>query len=215
MKENPYNALKKICMLRDPVIVCFSTGRDSIVMLDLMIKYYKGPMKFVYYYFVPDLEYKEKLLRYYEKKYGIKIIRKPSWGTLSYTLGKKVEQGDVMRITRRELGITYIALGMRRCESLTRRGILAGIKDIDEKFKYFYPIIEFTQKQVESYICMHDLVVGEEYKAGYKHDLSTPDNYALLYIKNQYPYDYQKIIKAFPKLEAGIKRIEMFGGTQG
>lgn len=213
-KINIYASLKKICTLKEPIIVCFSTGRDSVVMLDLMMKNYTGDMKFVYYYFVPGLEYKERLLRYYEKKYGIEILRRPSWGTLSYLQGKKVEQGDVMKATRKELGLTYIALGMRRSESLTRRGILAGITDIDEKFKYFYPIIDFTQKQVEAYVRMNNLVVGEEYKNGFKHDLSVVDSYGLLYIKNQYPNDYDKIIKTFPKLEAGIKRIEMFGGNK-
>jgi phosphoadenosine phosphosulfate reductase len=211
MKSNIYDAINRISTLSYPVIVAFSTGRDSITMLDLMMKYYKGEMKFVYYYFVPNLEYKEKLLRYYEHKYGIEIIRKPSWSTLTYTLGKKIEQGDVMRMTRHDLGISYIALGMRRCESLTRRGILSGIKDIDEKYKYYYPIIEFTEKQVAAYVKMNNLPTGSEYQEGFKHDLSVPDNYGLLYIKNNYPADYQKIIRTFPALEAGIKRIEFYG----
>lgn len=213
LKANPLSTIKELSALTEPILVGFSTGRDSIVMLDLLMKNYKGKMTFVYYYFVPNLSYKEKLLQYYENKYNIKIHRKPSWGTLSYTLGKKVEQGDVMRMTRREFNIQYFALGLRRSESLTRRGILAGCTGIDEKFKYFYPIIDFTQKQVQSYVYMNKLPIGEEYSLGFKHDLSVVDSQGLLFIKNQYPEDYTKIINAFPSLEGGIKRLQYYGGN--
>ena len=52
----------------------------------------------------------------------------------------------------------------------------------------------------------------KEYKDGFKHDLSTPDHLGLLYIKNQYPEDYEKIISTFPNLEAGVKKLEFFRG---
>ncbi len=210
-KVGCFDAIKRISSLTEPCLVGFSTGRDSVVMLDLMMKNYRGKMTFVYYYFVPNLEYKEKLLRYYESKYNIKIERRPHWITLSYMLGRRVEQGDVMKNSRHEFNLTYFALGTRRSESLTRRGQLAHIYGIDEKFKYFYPVIDFSTKQIDAYVKMNNLVIGEEYKFGYKHDMSVPDNAGLLYIKNQYPEDFEKIVKTFPMLEAGIKRLEMYG----
>ena len=207
--KNPYTAIKSIsAKLKEPVIVAFSSGRDSIAMLDLMMKYYKGEMKFVYWYFVPNLEFKEKLLRYYEKKYGIEIIRKPSWTTLAYTTGKKIKQGDCFKQIRKELDIPYMALGYRRSESLTRRAILSDVVDIDERNKYIYPLIDFTPTQIKEYVKINRLPIGEEYSLGFKHDFSTPDNEILLYIKNQYPKDYQKIISTFPLLEAKIKQYE-------
>ena len=214
-KVSCYNAIKRISTLTEPCLVGFSTGRDSVVMLDLLMKNYRGKMTFIYYYFVPNLDYKEKLLRYYESKYDIKIERRPHWITLSYMLGRRVEQGDVMKNSRHEFDLTYFALGTRRSESLTRRGQLAHIYDIDEKFKYFYPVIDFTTKQIDAYVKMNNLVIGDEYRQGFKHDLSVPDNMGLLYIKNQYPDDYKKIIQTFPQLEAGIKRIEMYGVQNG
>lgn len=160
--------------------------------------------------FVPNLEYKERILCFYEKKYGIKIERRPSWSTLSYMLGRKIVQSDCMNDSRHEFNASWIALGTRRCESLTRRGILSGIDSVDEKNKYFYPVIEFTSKQIASYARLHNLVLGEEYRNGFQHDLSVPDDYGLLYIKNQYPSDYKKIIETFPALEAKVKKIEMY-----
>ena len=212
MRVNPYNAIKEISQFKDDCLVCFSAGRDSVVMLDLFMKYYKGNMKFVYFYFVPNLEFKEKILHYYEKKYGIEIIRKPSWTTLSYTMGKQVRQGEVFKNIRQETNISYMATGVRRAESFRRRAYLKGITGVDERNHYFYPLIDWTSKQVASYVSLNRLPIGEEYKNGFNHDLSTPDNLTLLYIKNQYPNDYQKIINTFPQLEAGIKKLEFYRG---
>lgn len=210
MIRNIFYSIKNISALDYPCIVAFSTGRDSAVMLDLMMKNYKGNMTFVYYYFVPNLEYKERILCFYEKKYGIKIERRPSWSTLSYMLGRKIVQSDCINDSRHEFNASWIAFGTRRCESLTRRGILSGIDSVDEKNKYFYPVIEFTSKQIASYARLHNLALGEEYRNGFQHDLSVPDDYGLLYIKNQYPSDYKKIIETFPALEAKVKKIEMY-----
>ena len=212
MGKNLYGAIKEISQFTNPCLVCFSTGRDSVVMLDLMMKYYKGEMKFVYFYFVPNLSYKEKLLRYYETKYNIKIERKPYWVTLSYMLGKEIKQGEYMKWLRSEYNISYIVMGTRRCETLHRSIILKNINGVDERNHYFYPVVDWTQKQVSSYVKMHNLPIGEEYKDGFKHDLSTPDHLGLLYIKNQYPEDYEKIISTFPNLEAGVKKLEFFRG---
>lgn len=213
MGKDCYSAIDKISALAEPCLVGFSTGRDSAVMLDLMCRRYKGEMTFVHYYFVPNLEYKERLLRFYEKKYGITIHRRPHWITLSYMFGRRVEQGDVMKATRKEFNLTFFALGVRRSESLTRRGLLAHVSDIDEKFKYFYPIIDFTQKQVEAYVRLRGLPLGEEYKDGFKHDLSVPDDRGLLYIANNYPGDYRRIIEIFPQLEAKVFRLKKMGGA--
>ena len=126
-------------------------------------------------------------------------------------LGRIVKQREIFDDLRHEFGISYFALGERRCESFKRRGKLAHIYDIDERNKYLYPVIDFSNKEVEAYVKLHNLPIGEEYKVGFKHDLNTPDAKALLYIKHQYPDDYRKIITTFPNLEAGVKRLEMYG----
>lgn len=207
---NIYSAIKLICKQQSPCMVSFSTGKDSVVMLDLMMKHYRGKMKVVYFYFVLNLSYKERLLKYYEQKYNITIIRKPCWTTLRYLTGKSITQKDIMDSCRRELDTPYIASGMRKTETFARRAQLGSCNGVDEKYKWFYPIIEWKKADIDSYIKHNHLIVGKEYDDGFKHDLSTPDHDALLYIKNQYPSDYEKIIKTFPAMEAGIKKIEFF-----
>jgi 3'-phosphoadenosine 5'-phosphosulfate sulfotransferase (PAPS reductase)/FAD synthetase len=74
-----------------PAVMMFSTGKDSIVTLDLMIKHYKGEMKFVYLYFVKGLPMKESILQHYEKRYGIAIDRLPSAHHIAMKTGKKTQ----------------------------------------------------------------------------------------------------------------------------
>ena len=211
-KVSCFDAIKRISAITEPCLVGFSTGRDSVVMLDLLMKNYKGKMTFVYYYFVPNLDFKEKLLRYYESRYNIKIERRPSHITLSYMLGRVVKQKAIFDDSRHEFGASWFSLGERRMESLKRRGKLAHIDGIDERNKYLYPVIDFSNNEVKSYLRMYNLPVGTEYNDGFKHDLHCVDPKGLLYIKNQWPDDYKKIIATFPRLEAGIKRLEMYGG---
>lgn len=206
--DKPYDAIKQIATMKDPCLVLFSTGRDSICMLDLMIKYYKGPMTFVFLYFVPDLEYKNKLIRYYEKRYNIHIEQRPSMTTLSLLMGKQVKQREVLKNLRKEFNISYIAMGTRQSESFRRYSFLKDLHGVDERNHYFYPLLKWNDSQVKSYLTLNKLPVGEEYSYGFKHDLNIPTGRGLNLIRSQYPNDYKKIIETFPHLEAGIKRIE-------
>lgn len=216
MGSDCFKAIRRISRIEDPCLVGFSTGRDSIVMLDLLMKHYMGSMTFVFYYFVPNLEFKERLLRYYEKKYGITIHRRPHWVTLSYMTGRKSKESDVTRMTRNEFDISWFALGVRRNESLNRRARCSesvGVFDgIDERNKYLYPVVDFTVKEINAYIKINGLVTGEEYKWGLRHDMNIMDDEGLLLIKRVYPDDYRKIIECFPQLEAKVFRAEKLRG---
>ena len=208
-----YSNVKCIAELGDtPIIVAFSTGRDSCVMLDLLFKYYKGEKHVVFFYFVPNLFFKEKLLKFYEKKYQIQILRRPSWDALSLMNGRKVTQGECFSSIRRELGVSYIALGLRKSESFFRRGILKEAKNgIDEKTSYLYPLADWNAPHIMSYVRANKLLLPREYSLGYHHDLAAPGGEGLIYIKQQYPEDYAKIISCFPSLEALAKKEEMYG----
>lgn len=196
----------------EPVLVMFSTGKDSIVMLDLLMKYHKGRKEFVFLYFVDGLSIKENVIQWYERKYGISIHREPSPETASLNLGKRVKMTHIEAGLRKKYDISYIAQGVRKCESLARRGMLANLEyGIDERNKKLYPIGEWTDKQVWSYIKLNRLAVPAEYEFGYKHDFWIPDGKAMLFLKRNFPDDYRKVLSAYPKLEVMTKREEMYG----
>jgi sulfate adenylyltransferase subunit 2 len=55
-----------------------------------------------------------------------------------------------------------------------------------------------------SYIKLHKLPLPIEYQHGWKHDFSVPDIDGLVYLKNNFPDDYRKVIAEFPRLEAMV-----------
>ena len=189
----------------EPVIVMFSTGKDSIVMADLLVKGYSGKKEFVFLYFVPGLEIKQRIIDYYEKRWKVKIHQQPHIRALSLKTGKKYKMADIERGLRSKFNISYIAQGVRRDDSMARRGMLANLPyGIDERNKKLYPIADFSTKDVMSYIKLNKLPLPIEYSHGLKHDFSVPDINLMIYLKNNFPNDYKKVIKEYPKLEAMV-----------
>lgn len=187
----------------------FSTGKDSIVTLDLMIKYTNSQMKFVYLYFVKGLSMKESILQFYEKRYGIIIDRLPSAHHIAMKTGKKIHLSQIEADIRFKYNISYLATGDRKSESLSKRGMLAHVKyGIDEKYKKIYPVINFTEKDIYSYIKLHKLPLPVEYNTGKKRDFYIPTASDLIILKYNYPKDYKLIINEFPQLEAVAWREE-------
>jgi len=189
----------------EPIIVMFSTGKDSIVMADLLIKGYSGKKEFVFLYFVHGLEIKQRIIEYYEKHWNIKIRQQPHFLSLSLKTGKKYKIADIEHGLRAKFDISYIAQGVRRDESMARRGMLAHLPyGIDEKYKKLYPIADFSAKDVMAYIKLNKLPLPVEYSHGWKHDFSVPDVDGLVYLKNNFPNDYKNVIAEFPQLEARV-----------
>jgi len=189
----------------EPIIIMFSTGKDSIVMADLLMKGYAGKKEFVFLYFVEGLEIKQRIIEHYEKRWNIKIHQQPDFTNLSLKTGKKYKMSDIERGLRAKFNISYIAQGVRRDESMARRGMLAHLPyGIDEKYKKLYPIADFSAKDVMSYIKLNKLPIPVEYSHGWKHDFSTPNVDGLIYLKNNFPNDYKKVIAEFPHLQAMV-----------
>jgi phosphoadenosine phosphosulfate reductase len=194
---------KTAAYLKDePLLIMFSTGRDSIVMTDLLMRYYPGQKELIFLYFVPNLSIKRRLITYYENRWQTTIHQQPHYGALSLKTGKKYRMGDVERGLRAKFNISWIAQGIRRDESMARRGMLAGLPHgIDERNKKVYPIADWSAKMVGAYIKQHTLPAPIEYSHGWKHDFSVPDVDGLVYLKHNFPKDYEKVIAEFPRLE--------------
>jgi len=187
----------------EPLIVMFSTGKDSIAMSDLLVKHYPGRMEFVFLYFVQGLEIKQRIIDHYENRWSVKIHQQPHIDTLNLKTGKRYKMRDIERGLRSKYDISYIAQGIRRDESVARRGQLAHLPHgIDEKYRKVYPIADFSAKDVMAYIKLNRLPLPMEYSHGLKHDFSVPDVDLLVYLKNNFPADYKKVIGEFPQLEA-------------
>nr|DAX99465.1 MAG TPA: hypothetical protein [Caudoviricetes sp.] len=206
-------------MITDSVMVGFSGGKDSAACLDLCFKYFKNVQPF-FMYIVPDLEFQERTLRYYEKRYETEIIRVPHfmlsdflrYGTfrlpdLDVPMVKTVELYNYLR----ELtDIYWIAAGERIADSIIRRAMIKESSSIDEKRGRFYPLAYWDINHVRSYNKAHRLPLSLENKTlGYSfRSLMAQD---LMDIKKYFPDDYEKIKDMFPLVDVELKWGEMYG----
>jgi phosphoadenosine phosphosulfate reductase len=194
--------------IRD-IIVFFSTGKDSVVLLDLCCKYFNR-VEAVYLYYVPDLTYKNKILGMYEKRYGIKVHQYPQYDVSDIlrkhsirTDIKKIRPVDLENFLREKFEIPYVAYGYKMVDSVFRGGILNS-PDMDHgmnpKLKRVYPLARWSEKEVFEYIKRNKLPLSFEYDYGFR-DINIFQGKALEFIKSKSPDDYKKIIDFYPFLE--------------
>lgn len=205
--------------MTDTVIVGFSTGKDSIVTYDLCTRYFKHVYPY-FMYLVPDLEFQERTLKYYEKRYGNPIIRLPHFEVSNFyrdgTFTAPDEFVPIVSITdeyewlRQQTGAYWIAAGERISDSIVRRAMIKHSGSIDAKRGRFYPISEWNKKQVLLYIKQRKLYLSpENKKLGFSFRSLAGEELAA--IKKLYPKDYEKILYYYPLAGAAVERFEKYG----
>lgn len=214
-----YDPIKTHSTITDSVIVAFSTGKDSIVTLDLCMKYFKH-VEAYFMYFVPNLEFQEHSLKKYEQYYDIKIHRVPH-PDLSYFMRygtyrtadlsiPELQNNDIDNYMRAITGIPWIADGQRINDSITRRAMIKHSGTTDFKRGRFFPVAHWTKKEIYDYIKFKKLYLPKDSReigcsfGGLRSDELVP-------IKNIYPDDYQRILKFFPFAKTIVKRYEEYG----
>ena len=194
----------------------FSTGKDSVVTLDLCAKYFKN-FQICFMYYVRDLEFQEKTLTYYEKKFGKEILRIPHFDTSYFIKDGYFTQPDysvpILKITdcwnyaRNHFGIDWIVSGETVYDSLQRRAMIRSGGAINSKTKRIHPLAEWKKSDVLNYIQARKLRTGvEQNKLGFTAEGFEP--LGLIHIKENYPGDFEKMKKVYPIIEAVIKRHE-------
>lgn len=214
-----FDPIKTQASVTDSVLVGFSGGKDSIVTLDLCVKYFKNVVPF-FMYLVPDLEFQERMLKRYENKYGIEIIRLPHFECSnflkygSFTMFDPTV--DIVGITdtyeylRQRTGIYWIAAGERCADSIVRNAMIKQSGSIDYKRGRFYPIAYWNKQEVLQYIKYKKLYLSpEQKKIGFS--FRSLAGCELATIKNMYPADYEKILKVYPFAGAAVERFEKYG----
>lgn len=195
----------------DSAIILFSTGKDSVVLLDLCVKFIKR-IEAVFLYIVPDLEYKNRLLEKYEKKYKIKIHQAPlcDVGNIfrEYSRGKikKIKQIDVENYLRQKFDISFCAYGYKMVDSVFRGGILNApqVKNgIDYKNRRLFPLARWSDKEVMEYIKRERLFLSPEYHYGFR-DINELNPDSLAFLGQKFPGDYKKIMEFYPFLKTAV-----------
>lgn len=206
----------------------FSTGKDSVVGLDMLIKAGIKPYP-IFFYQVPNLEFIENNLKMYEDYFKVKIARMPhpilydhfrhqDWQPYqeTITIGQfnfpKLTFEYVNKVWLRNNNITdveYDCNCMKMADSLNRRLILSKKPDIDNDKKIIYLTKYFTKTEIFEYIKKNNIPLTKDYEIfgiswdGLSYHFSCG-------VKKYYPKDYEKIKEYFPLIDAEILRYKLF-----
>lgn len=217
-----FDPIKTQAKIDDTVLVAFSGGKDSIVTLDLCNKYFKKVIPF-FLYIVPELEFQERTLRWYEEKYETEIIRMPHFEVSNFMRYGSFREPDsnvpIVSITdeynflRLQTGATWVAAGERINDSIIRRAMIKNSGSIDRKRARFYPIAYWTKREVLGYIKHHRLKLPTDSK-GLGFSFKSLDGKELAFVKKRYPKDYEKIESLYPYCGAAVERWMRYAGEE-
>lgn len=211
-----FENIKTACHVTDRTIVMLSGGKDSVVALDLCVKFFNR-VDIVFMYLVDGLSFCEAVLKYYEDRYGIGIIRIPHFMTSSFmkygVLRNKdidvpiISPKDVYNYVREITGTYWISGGERTSDSIIRNAMIKSKGTIDYGRGRFYPVGHWNKSEIMAYVKRHKLKVSPESSIlGYSLRSLMPRDMAM--IKNHYPDDYEIIRQWYPLVEASVKRYE-------
>ncbi len=200
-------------------IIMFSTGKDSIALLDLCCKYMDpSRLKIVHLYFVRGLSWRENLFRHYENRYSITIKQYPQVDVASIYKSKsfsavnrevkKLTQPEMDRFLRKEFNTSWMMYGYKKTDSLSRRGIISKLGNgIDYRNYKAYPLADWNEKDVFNYCKREKLPLPADYNMNFR-DVNFFHGNSLKWVYNNYPDDYNKIVATYPFIEAEYIRNE-------
>ena len=219
MSTGLFDPIKTQSRVTDRVLVGFSGGKDSIVTLDLCMRYFKRVQPF-FMYLVPDISFQNEMLEWYENKYNCEIIRLPHFEVSSFlrygsfrdmdTTVSVVKTNDLYAYLRDKTGIEWIAAGERIKDSIVRRGMIKGTDSIDIKRKRFFPVAYWSKKEILQYIKAKKLFIPRDSRVlGFSwHSLEGRE---LAPIREHFPDDFKKIEEFYPFAGAAAERFERYG----
>lgn len=188
-----------------------SFGKDSLVLLDLLYPKFRRILC-VFMYFVKDLEHINRWIKWAQAKYpNAEFIQVPHWN-LTYILRsglycvanpkvKTMKLADVVKAIRLKYGIEYCFLGMKKADGMNRRLMLKGYEENGYENKgLVYPLADWTQKDILSYMRQHNLPTPIRYSLKASSGIGFNED-CLLWMRENYPQDLEKIYKVFPMAE--------------
>jgi sulfate adenylyltransferase subunit 2 len=205
------NGLKAVREQTDEIILFYSGGRDSVVCLDLLAPVFKK-VYCAFMYFLPGMDCYTPYLNWLKKYPNVELIEMQHWNTLQriragmynhITIGrdkiKLIKLSHCVDLAREKSGCDWVAFGYKKSDGISRNLFISQtmFDSIDLKLKKFYPISNWSQKNVENYITQKRLIKPVMFKGQRTNGIGVNEN-SLLFLRQHYPNDLQKILEVFP-----------------
>lgn len=211
------------------VMLAFSAGKDSIAAYLAIRKKFDRVVCY-HMYGIPDLEFVEEGLRYFERELGVSIIRLPHpslYLQLHHNIFQPPYRVPILQAANlgqydhdylRELVIeearlpanSWIATGLRAYDNTMRRMAIVTHGPINRRSHTFWPIWDWRKQEVVDTIWAAQLHLPVDYDLfGRTFDGICAED--LLPIKQHYPRDYERILEWFPLADLELFRLEKFG----
>lgn len=204
-------SIDRVRQMTDSAMLFCSFGKDSLVLLDLLYPRFQRILC-VFMYFVKDLEHINRWIKWAQAKYPrAEFVQVPHWN-LTYILRsglycvpnpnvKTMKLADVVKSMRLKHGVEYCFLGMKKADGMNRRLMLNTYEeDGYEHNGLVYPLADWTQKDILSYMKQHNLPTPIRYSLKASSGVGFNED-CLLWLRNNYPQDLQKIYSVFPMAE--------------
>lgn len=226
-----YDAMLKVREETDTVLLSFSAGKDSICAWLAVREVFPNIVPY-HMCFVPDLEFMERRLQYYEQVFGQHILRitDPNWVRM---LNNLIWQPPQRAIPILSLGLpdidydfvtqmlidsynlpqnTFTAVGVRAADSMKRRAATKVGGPINWARRTFWPVWDVSNDTLLERLQENHIRLSMDYMIwGTSFDgLQYP---FLKAVQEHYPDDYQRILEWFPLAELEIMRYNLAGGT--
>lgn len=222
IRQNPLIAaedcINYVASQTDTCILMCSLGKDSIVTLDMIAPKFKK-VYCVFMSFVHGLEHIERWKKWVVARYAnAEMIEIPHWN-LTYILRsglyctphpkqKLLKLADVIKALRLKYGTQWVFLGMKKADGMNRNLMITRFKDNHYTNNMnAYPLAEFTQKQILSYMRLHKLPQPVQYGLSTSSDKATIGKASngigfnldcMLWLRENFPEDLNKIYQCFP-----------------
>lgn len=207
------------------VILSFSAGKDSIASWLSLRDHFDHIVPY-YLYLVPDLEFVEEGLRYFEDKWGEKIHRFPNTSLLRLLNNlvfqppehclpieeanlKEVSHSYFSRRVRELVGApdAFTAVGVRAADSPMRRMSIKKHGPINYRKEVFYPVFDWKLDDVIGALKREGVKLPIDYKL-FGRTFDGIDARFLRPIRDNFPRDYQRILEWFPLADLMLFREE-------
>lgn len=214
----------KIRAQTDTILLAFSCGKDSIAAWLACRPHFRRIVPY-YMYLIPDLEFVERSLHYYEEWFGCRIIRVPH-PSLYRMLNNFVFQSpehcaviervnlanfeylDMQDAIREHLGLgleCFVASGVRAVDSPYRMIALKRYGAISERKRQFFPVWDWRKQQVVDAIRESGVKLPVDYRL-FGRSFDGIDYRFVAPIRRHFPNDYRRIQQWFPLVDLEILR---------